>query len=125
MDNLCGFCAIAQKHTDKWKVCRMQVVKAGVRMGARVGVEGRVEVKRKRKSMEGWRKSGRTVCWEKCREEVEKNSSLFCCRSSKSREKRLKGWRKTVETEYQRNVVLLSALELRNSFVSRNFTLTE
>lgn len=53
--------------------------------------------------------SGGMLCSEKCREEVEK-ISLFCCRSSKSREKRLKGWRNTVETEYQRNVVLLSAV---------------
>lgn len=50
-----------QKDTDKGKALRRQVAKTGVKMGVGVGVEGRVEVNRRRKSMQGWKEGGRNV----------------------------------------------------------------
>lgn len=65
VDNLCGYRVYGDRTKRHRQVESLEkVVKAGVRMGAGVGVEGRVEVKRRRKSMEGWKKSGRHVCWK-------------------------------------------------------------
>lgn len=64
-------------------------------MGVEVGVEGRVEVNRRGKSMEEWKKGGRMYA----EKNTEKKILLFRCRSLNPRGKKLKEWRHREETE--------------------------
>lgn len=79
MDNLCGY-RVYGDHTKRHRQVESlekASCKGGSEDGAGVGVEGRVEVKRRRNSMEGWKKSGRHVCWKNAEKKLKKKGDPF------------------------------------------------
>lgn len=88
--------AAEQKDREKWKTLRKQVAKTEVRMCVGVGVEGKKELNRRGKSIEGRKKCGQHTLWKKNAEKRSRRKKIMIllihCRSLNPQGKRLKEW---------------------------------